>query len=114
MDPQNPRRPGTQRLPANLLHAQRLEAWTNKNDHEGYQAGYFIEAAIAHYMATERKDDRMLRAARRLADCWYDHIGPARSRRGTTATKKLNRPCCAWRTWSMRKTVPAKETSTSI
>ena len=54
-----------------------LKRWSNKNDHEGYQAGYFIEAAIAHYMATERKDDRMLRAARRLADCWYDHIGPA-------------------------------------
>ncbi len=54
-----------------------LKPWTNKGDHEGYTAGYFIEAAIAHYLATDKKDDRMIRAARKLADCWCDHIGPA-------------------------------------
>ncbi len=55
-----------------------LRPWTNKGDHEGYTAGYFIEAAIAHYLATGKSpDDPMLRAARKLADCWYDHIGPA-------------------------------------
>lgn len=54
-----------------------LRPWTNKGDHEGYLAGSFIEAAVAHYLATNKQDDRMLRAARRLADCWYDHIGPA-------------------------------------
>jgi DUF1680 family protein len=55
-----------------------LRPWTNKGDHEGYTAGYFIEAAIAHYLAFgKQSDDPMLRAARKLADCWYDHIGPA-------------------------------------
>jgi DUF1680 family protein len=55
-----------------------LRPWTNKGDHEGYTAGYFIEAAIAHYLAFgKQKDDPMLRAARKLADCWYDQIGPA-------------------------------------
>jgi len=51
--------------------------WTNKGDHEGYTAGYFIESALAHYLMTGKTDDRMYRAARRLADCWCDHIGPA-------------------------------------
>jgi DUF1680 family protein len=54
-----------------------LRPWTNKGEHEGYASGYFIEAAIAHYLATDKKDDRMIRAARRMADCWYDHLGPA-------------------------------------
>ncbi len=58
-----------------------LRPWTNKGDHEGYTAGYFIEAAIAHYLATGKPaDDPMLRAARKLADCWYDNIGPAPKR----------------------------------
>ncbi|MGO9114787.1 MAG: beta-L-arabinofuranosidase domain-containing protein [Thermoguttaceae bacterium] len=51
--------------------------WTNKGDHEGYTAGYFIESALAHYLMTGKTDDRMYRAARRLADCWCDRIGPA-------------------------------------
>ena len=25
---------------------------------------------------TGKRDDRMYRAARKLADCWYEHIGP--------------------------------------
>ena len=54
-----------------------LKRWTNKGDHEGYTAGYFIESAIAHYLMTGKTDDRMYRAARRLADCWCEHIGPA-------------------------------------
>ena len=51
--------------------------WSNKSDHEGYTAGYFIESAIAHYRMTHRADPSMYRAARQLADCWDDHIGPA-------------------------------------
>ena len=51
--------------------------WTLRNDHEGYVAGYFIEAAIAHYLLTDRKDTRMLDAAVRLADCWDRNLGPA-------------------------------------
>jgi hypothetical protein len=51
--------------------------WTNKYDHEGYLAGYFIESAIAHYLMSDKKDPRMYKAAKKLADCWYDNIGPA-------------------------------------
>lgn len=51
--------------------------WSNKHDHEGYQAGYFIEMALAHYLLTEGKDARLYAAARRLADCWVKHIGPS-------------------------------------
>jgi len=49
-------------------------------DHEGYVAGYFLEAAIAHYIATDGKDLRLYEAAKRLADCWYENIGPAPKR----------------------------------
>lgn len=51
--------------------------WSNKDDHEGYQAGYFIEAAMAHYRLTGGRDRRMFDAALRLADCWVKNIGPA-------------------------------------
>jgi hypothetical protein len=56
-----------------------LERWTpaHRNNHEGYVSGYFIESAINHYMMTGRKDARMYNAAKKLADCWADHIGPA-------------------------------------
>jgi uncharacterized protein len=50
--------------------------WSNKTDHEGYTAGYFIEAAMAHWLVTDGRDDRLYRAARRLADCWLAHLGP--------------------------------------
>jgi len=55
------------------------EHWSPKyrNDHEGYVAGYLLEAAVSHYMLTNRADDRLYNAAKRLADCWCDHIGPA-------------------------------------
>jgi hypothetical protein len=54
------------------------ERWTpeNRSNHEGYVSGYFIESAINHYMMTEHKDARLYNAAKRLADCWADHIGP--------------------------------------
>jgi len=44
--------------------------------HEGYVAGYFLEAGIAHYMMTHRRDARLYNAAKKLADCWYDNLGP--------------------------------------
>jgi DUF1680 family protein len=53
-----------------------LPRWSNKGDHEGYNAGYFIESAIADYQMSDRKDPRMFNAARKLADCWYEHVGP--------------------------------------
>jgi len=51
--------------------------WTIKGDHEGYTAGYFIDAAIAHFVGTNGQDHRLYDAAKRLADCWDNNIGPA-------------------------------------
>lgn len=48
-----------------------------RTEHEGYVAGYFIEAGIAHVLMTGGKDRRLYDAAKRLADVWYDNIGPA-------------------------------------
>jgi uncharacterized protein len=56
---------------------QGIKRWSNKHDHEGYMAGYFLEAGIAHYLATGGKDTRLFDAAKRLADCWVNNIGPA-------------------------------------
>ena len=47
-----------------------------RGEHEGYVAGYFIEAGIAHHLATGGKDTRLYVAAKKLADCWAEHIGP--------------------------------------
>jgi len=56
-----------------------VDRWTpaHRNNHEGYVSGYFIESAINHYMMTGRKDARLYNAAKKLADCWADHIGPS-------------------------------------
>ena len=51
--------------------------WTIVGDHEGYIAGYFLDAAVAHYRLTEGRDRRMYDAARKLADCWDRHVGPS-------------------------------------
>ncbi len=55
-----------------------LEHWVPKHRraHEGYVAGYFLEAAIAHYLLTNKADARLYNAAKRLADCWCNNIGP--------------------------------------
>lgn len=55
------------------------ERWSAsaRANHEGYVAGYFIESAINHYSMSDRKDDRLYNAAKKLCDCWADHIGPA-------------------------------------
>jgi uncharacterized protein len=69
--------------PADGFPAGGSGAWTERwspafrSNHEGYVAGYFIESAINHYMMTEGKDLRLYNAAKKLADCWADHIGPA-------------------------------------
>jgi DUF1680 family protein len=57
-----------------------LPRWSNRADHEGYNGGYFIEAALAHYQMTGGKDTRLLDAARKWADCWCRNIGPAPKR----------------------------------
>jgi DUF1680 family protein len=57
-------------------------AWTERwqpsarANHEGYVSGYFIESAINHYVMSDHKDARLYNAAKKLADCWADHIGP--------------------------------------
>jgi hypothetical protein len=55
------------------------DRWTpqGRGNHEGYTAGYFLESAINHYLMTDRKDARLYNAAKKLADCWYDNLGPA-------------------------------------
>jgi len=47
------------------------------SDHEGYVAGYFIDAAVAHYLMTDGKDTRLYDGAKKLADCWCNNLGPA-------------------------------------
>ena len=53
-----------------------LVAQASRRDHEGYVAGYFLEAAIAHYLMTNKTDARLYNAAKKLADCWCDNLGP--------------------------------------
>jgi DUF1680 family protein len=54
-----------------------FKRWERRGDHEGYTAGYFIESAINHYLMTKKKDARLYNAAKKLADCWYNNLGPA-------------------------------------
>ncbi|HVW58654.1 MAG TPA: beta-L-arabinofuranosidase domain-containing protein [Puia sp.] len=49
-----------------------------RGNHEGYVSGYFIESAINHYTLTEGKDKRLYNAAKRLAGCWVNNIGPGK------------------------------------
>ncbi len=53
--------------------------WSDRlrTEHEGYVAGYFLEAAIAHVRMNGGSDRRLYDAAKRLADCWDRAIGPA-------------------------------------
>jgi uncharacterized protein len=51
-----------------------LARWSNNSLHEGYVGGYFIEAALAHYLMTGRTDPTMFDAAKKLADCWYTNL----------------------------------------
>jgi DUF1680 family protein len=54
------------------------DRWTpqGRGNHEGYVAGYFLESAINHYLMTKKQDDRLYNAAKKLADCWCDNLGP--------------------------------------
>jgi hypothetical protein len=60
-------------VPADLKH------WdpATRGNHEGYTAGYFLESAINHYLMTKKQDARLYNAAKKLADCWYNNLGPA-------------------------------------
>lgn len=74
----NAPRPGGPGIPGGSQQpwTERWQASARAN-HEGYVAGYFLESAINHYSMTEHKDARLYNAAKKLADCWADHIGPA-------------------------------------
>lgn len=56
------------------------ERWSpqTRGNHEGYVAGYFIESAINHYTLTNGIDTRLYDAAKKLADCWVENIGPGK------------------------------------
>jgi DUF1680 family protein len=62
-----------------VIESSKFEHWDprHRGDHEGYTGGYFLESAINHYLMTGKKDARMYNAAKRLADCWQSHLGPA-------------------------------------
>ena len=51
--------------------------WSIRTAHEGYVAGYFIEAGIAHYLMTNKTDATFYNAAKKIADCWNNNIGPS-------------------------------------
>jgi DUF1680 family protein len=49
----------------------------HRGAHEGYVAGYFLEAGISHYLMSNKTDPRLYNAAKKLADCWCNNIGPS-------------------------------------
>jgi uncharacterized protein len=61
-----------------IIESNKFKHWdpAYRGDHEGYVAGYFLEAAINHYLMTGRQDARLYNAAKKLADCWADNLGP--------------------------------------
>ncbi len=62
-----------------IVESSKFQHWDppHRGDHEGYTAGYFLESAINHYQMTNRQDARLYNAAKKLADCWSSHLGPA-------------------------------------
>lgn len=62
-----------------VIDTSKFEHWSpaRRPDHEGYVAGYLLECAISHHRMTGGKDNRLYAAARKLADCWDNNIGPA-------------------------------------
>lgn len=62
-----------------LVDTSSFKHWdpARRPDHEGYVAGYLLEAAICHHRLTAGKDTRLFNAARKLADCWDRNLGPA-------------------------------------
>ena len=62
-----------------VIESSKFGHWdpAHRGDHEGYTAGYFLESAINHYQMTNQKDARLYNAAKKLADCWSSHLGPA-------------------------------------
>lgn len=65
-----------------LVTSSKFAHWdpAHRGDHEGYVSGYFLESAINHYLMTDKKDSRLYLAAKKLADCWSNNLGPAPKR----------------------------------
>jgi DUF1680 family protein len=65
--------------PRGTIPSNTFKHWdaAHRADHEGYVAGYFLESAINHYLMTGKKDARLYNAAKKLADCWNNNLGPA-------------------------------------
>ena len=63
----------------NIVESSKFQHWDppHRGDHEGYTAGYFLESAINHYLMTGKKDARLYNAAKKLAGCWSNNLGPA-------------------------------------
>jgi DUF1680 family protein len=58
---------------------QGIPRWSNNTLHEGYVGGYFIEAGLAHYLLNNRTNATLYNAAKKLADCWVNNIGPGKT-----------------------------------
>ncbi len=58
----------------------KIDRYTNINNHEFYVQGYFIEAGVAHYLVTGGADRRLYDAARKCADRLCETFGPAPKR----------------------------------
>jgi DUF1680 family protein len=72
-------RAGREGAGGRVTESSKFRHWdpAHRADHEGYTAGYFLESAINHSLMTDKKDARLYNAAKKLADCWYDNLGPA-------------------------------------
>lgn len=62
-----------------VVDTSQFKHWdpAHRADHEGYVAGYLLEAAISHHRMTRGQDSRLYDAAKKLADCWDRNLGPA-------------------------------------
>jgi DUF1680 family protein len=60
------------------IESDKFKHWdpARRPDHEGYVAGYLLEAAVVHHRMTGGKDARLYNAAKKLADCWDRNLGP--------------------------------------
>ena len=83
-----------------------------RGEHEGYVAGYFLEAAISHYNMTGGKDRRLYDAAKKLADCWYDNLGPAPKKAWYDGHQEMEQRLCDLPAWLITWKVRAKGTNT--
>lgn len=62
-----------------VIDTSKYKHWSpeRRQDHEGYVAGYLLEAAISHHRMSGGKDARLYDCAKKLADCWDRNLGPA-------------------------------------